>query len=165
MGRGRRASTEYARVHHAARKTIAKQCERCGATPVHAALRPDVPTERLLLDAGINCHYSLDTADYFALCPRCHRRLDGVELRTHCVHGHEYTPENTAYKTDGARRCRTCLREQERRRMADPDKREAKRVYNRDRRPAKSPEAKARHVQQQRDRRAAARAARNETPA
>lgn len=29
--------------------------------------------------------------------------------RTHCKHGHEFTPENTAQGTNG-RRCRTCTR-------------------------------------------------------
>lgn len=29
--------------------------------------------------------------------------------KTHCVHGHEYTPDNTIWRTDsGRRRCRTC---------------------------------------------------------
>jgi hypothetical protein len=28
--------------------------------------------------------------------------------KTHCPHGHEYTPENTKITTTGARRCRTC---------------------------------------------------------
>ena len=32
---------------------------------------------------------------------------------THCVHGHEYTPENTIVRDDGSRRCRTCRRAQE----------------------------------------------------
>jgi len=34
--------------------------------------------------------------------------------RTHCEHGHEFTPENTLWRTDsspGARRCRICHRE------------------------------------------------------
>lgn len=153
MKRTRRASPEYARAHHAARKTIARQCERCGATPVQAALHPETPTERLLFDAGINCYYSLERTDYFALCHPCHRHLDGVELRTHCKHGHEYTETNTVIRSGGARRCRTCRNEQERLRMAIPVKREAKRIYNLERRPEKSDEAKARHIQQQRERR------------
>lgn len=33
--------------------------------------------------------------------------------RTHCVHGHEYTPENTS-RHNGSRRCLTCHRNQER---------------------------------------------------
>lgn len=32
--------------------------------------------------------------------------------RTHCVHGHEFTPENTSLNRRGARVCRTCTREQ-----------------------------------------------------
>lgn len=39
----------------------------------------------------------------------------GAESRhaedTHCPHGHEWTPENTTYGTQGYRRCRTCRRE------------------------------------------------------
>lgn len=31
--------------------------------------------------------------------------------RTHCKHGHEYTPENTISRKDGGRRCRTCKNE------------------------------------------------------
>ena len=154
MRRGRKASPEYARSHYAARKAIAKECERCGAGPVDAALRPDVPTERLLFDVGINCYYSLDRTDYFALCRPCHRRLDGVELRTHCKDNHEYTKENTTLRPSGARRCKICTREQVKRNEATPARREAKRIYNLERRPARSDEAKLRHVQQQRERRA-----------
>ena len=28
--------------------------------------------------------------------------------KTHCRHNHEFTPENTILKSDGARQCRTC---------------------------------------------------------
>lgn len=28
--------------------------------------------------------------------------------KTHCVNGHEFTPENTLTRTDGGRRCRIC---------------------------------------------------------
>lgn len=42
-------------------------------------------------------------------------RLDGADhqrAKTHCPHGHEYTPENTiVFPSDGRRRCRTCRRE------------------------------------------------------
>lgn len=31
---------------------------------------------------------------------------------THCVHGHEFTPENTMANNGGKRRCRTCKNEQ-----------------------------------------------------
>lgn len=30
--------------------------------------------------------------------------------RTHCPHGHEYTPENTKYGKNGGRWCRACAR-------------------------------------------------------
>lgn len=30
--------------------------------------------------------------------------------KTHCDHGHEFTPENTRTDSDGKRRCRTCQR-------------------------------------------------------
>jgi hypothetical protein len=36
--------------------------------------------------------------------------------RTHCKHGHEFTPENTLLRGDGARLCRACLKESARRR-------------------------------------------------
>jgi hypothetical protein len=35
--------------------------------------------------------------------------------KTHCKYGHEYTPENTYIKPNGARRCRACDREVQRR--------------------------------------------------
>ena len=38
--------------------------------------------------------------------------------KTHCVHGHEYTPENTYYHPQGARRCRECHRNESRERAA-----------------------------------------------
>jgi hypothetical protein len=38
--------------------------------------------------------------------------------KTHCDHGHEYTPENTLLRPDGARACRTCRRAWDRERTA-----------------------------------------------
>ena len=29
--------------------------------------------------------------------------------KTHCAHGHEFTPENTYLRTDGSRQCRICI--------------------------------------------------------
>ena len=51
--------------------------------------------------------------------------------RTHCPHGHEYTPENTYInKTSGARICRACARAQ------DMKRRDARRNYWKQRRAA-----------------------------
>ena len=38
--------------------------------------------------------------------------------KTHCIHGHEFTPANTYRRPDGGRQCRTCKSETERRRGA-----------------------------------------------
>jgi len=35
--------------------------------------------------------------------------------KTHCINGHEFTPENTSYVSGGKRRCKTCTRERQRR--------------------------------------------------
>jgi hypothetical protein len=38
------------------------------------------------------------------------------KARSHCEHGHEYTPENIAWRTDSSgRRCLACKRERDRR--------------------------------------------------
>jgi HNH endonuclease len=37
-----------------------------------------------------------------------------LAARTHCTHGHPFDEENTAYKADGSRRCKTCHRDRER---------------------------------------------------
>lgn len=151
------AGKEYMRAHYAARKAIATTCTYCGAVnQVHAALRPDVPAEHIKIDPISKCTFSLSTCDYFALCIPCHRKLDWVELRTHCSHGHEYTPENTHIKPDGSRRCRTCHREQARAHNAQPKNRQIKNKRDKEYRAAHpmTPEQKARKLELQRQRRA-----------
>lgn len=148
--------SEYSRIHYAARQVIASTCENCGSGgPLHAALRSTVDPQILRLDPESGCNYSTNVGDYHALCIPCHRRLDLVEGRMNCKNGHLYTPDNTRMKA-GARVCRTCHREREARRTADPKiqeaKREAGRVW-RQKNPM-SPAQKARKVQQQRARRA-----------
>lgn len=40
-----------------------------------------------------------------------HLTLNGVNARkTHCIHGHEFTPENTIINRHGTRACRECQR-------------------------------------------------------
>jgi len=46
---------------------------------------------------------------------------DHQASKTHCVHGHEFTPENTVDRPEGTRRCRTCRNEADRRRKATPE--------------------------------------------
>lgn len=42
-----------------------------------------------------------------------------TQVKTHCINGHEYTPENTILKNDrGWRRCRICRNESSRRHEA-----------------------------------------------
>jgi hypothetical protein len=44
-----------------------------------------------------------------------HGRSDkGRQAHTHCVHGHEFTPENTGRRRDGFRTCLACRRERDR---------------------------------------------------
>ena len=51
------------------------------------------------------------------------RRSDGPTginyRKTHCVHGHAFTRENTYLRPEGGRRCRTCKRERERTRRGE----------------------------------------------
>lgn len=66
---------------------------------------------------------------YVPRCTRCHRQHDGTmpELiasaaksardKTHCKHGHEFTPENIIWE-HGWRRCRTCHNRRQRKRRA-----------------------------------------------
>ena len=67
-----------------------------------------------------------NTANVVSLCRPCHLRIDGrLDLliekgvqasvaarlaKTHCVHGHPRTPENSYYYPDGRRACRVCQR-------------------------------------------------------
>jgi len=67
-----------------------------------------------------------------SLCRGCHQRIDGrlkqltangvrasIAARlakTHCVHGHPRTPENTYVYPDGVRSCRICHNERRRKR-------------------------------------------------
>lgn len=60
--------------------------------------------------ANLTGIYTRDRESYKALCPPCHRRLDA---KTHCIQGHEFTPENTATRSkkgEAYRACRTCER-------------------------------------------------------
>lgn len=149
-----RPTAGYARAHYAARQVIGSSCERCGTDArLEAALRPDAPAERLTLDPNIRSLYSCSVEDYFTLCIPCHRKLDHVELRPSCASGHAYTPDNTSIKPDSSRRCLTCHRDYEARRLMNPEARAAKNERGRLRKPL-TPAQKERKVALQRLRRA-----------
>ena len=111
---------EYTRIHYHARKHMGTACETCGSTEqLQAALHPRTPASRLrATEAGVP--YSLDPADYHALCFKCHVELD-ASLRNgqppnHCKRGHELTPENTYINSSSRERaCRECIRDKQRR--------------------------------------------------
>lgn len=48
------------------------------------------------------------------LCIPCHR---AIHRKTHCKHGHEYTPENTYWRKNGTRICGECARIEARNRL------------------------------------------------
>ncbi len=51
------------------------------------------------------------------VCKQCHMNRDSVKKQqTHCIHGHEFTSENTIIKTNGTRQCRQCFRNYDRKR-------------------------------------------------
>lgn len=56
--------------------------------------------------------------DLSNLVPSCNTCNDGQakRRRTHCQHGHEYTPENTYIRANGNRVCRECARASDRKR-------------------------------------------------
>lgn len=53
--------------------------------------------------------------DVQAVCAKCHHARDSAKARqTHCINGHEFTPENTGRKPNGTRFCRECHRAHDR---------------------------------------------------
>jgi hypothetical protein len=51
------------------------------------------------------------------------------DLKTHCTHGHEYTPENTFATKRGWRECRACQRDRLRKLREDPKFRASELAY------------------------------------
>lgn len=57
-------------------------------------------------------HYDVEP-----VCSKCHHARDDARVsQTHCIHGHEFTTENTIIKKNGCRQCRECRREKDRNR-------------------------------------------------
>ncbi len=64
--------------------------------------------------------------------------------QTHCKHGHEFTPENTHFRSGNKikRDCLTCRKEYDRQRYNNPERRDAMRAANRRSRAKKRGDAK-----------------------
>jgi len=61
---------------------------------------------------GSTCpHRACVNPDHLEAVPKIVNNRRGVKSRpqkTHCKHGHEFTPENTIRRADGTRKCRVC---------------------------------------------------------
>lgn len=77
---------------------------------------------------GYGAEHHLDVE---AVCKACHVKRDNAKAaQTHCMHGHEFTADNTIIHANGTRHCREC------RRAYDRERRDAEwwREYRRKRR-------------------------------
>jgi len=91
-----------------ARTAFATQpCAECGATV------DQIPIHRHHVDGDT---LNNDPSNIRFLCARHHQRTHRTTA-THCRHGHPYTPENTRVNKRGHRKCLTCLRALEARRV------------------------------------------------
>ena len=55
--------------------------------------------------------------DVEAVCTTCHVARDSAKAaQTRCISGHEFTAENTYWKSNGTRACRECMRRWDRER-------------------------------------------------
>jgi len=91
-------------------------CVDCGG-PAHEWSYNDSSEDALVRKSvnsnGSPVRYSLDLTAYSPRCRHCHRTFDPHPNRskTHCRHGHEFTPENTLLlirATHVERQCRAC---------------------------------------------------------
>lgn len=109
----------YDGAHHRLRrlrgKASAHLCAECGAQAHEWAYDRRDPNELHGEHQGMPVVFSRHITHYEPLCRSCHRRRDSKNGRkTHCVRGHEFTPENTSLTKKGTRVCRKCKREKDR---------------------------------------------------
>ncbi|AIY32482.1 hypothetical protein PBI_MIAZEAL_128 [Mycobacterium phage MiaZeal] len=96
-------------------------CVECGGPAAEWAYDGTDPSER---SSTVNFEgkdypvsYSVWPEFYVPMCFGCHRLRDAgarAAKRTHCIHGHEMTPENTYTRPSrpGTRECITCRKEE-----------------------------------------------------
>lgn len=52
--------------------------------------------------------------DVQSVCTLCHAKRDSARAaQTHCIRGHEFTPDNTQVYSNGTRHCKACMKERE----------------------------------------------------
>jgi len=57
-----------------------------------------------------------------AVCHICHHKRDNLKAKqTHCIRGHEFTPENTFRKPNGNRGCKECRKMHDKNRGRDAE--------------------------------------------
>lgn len=92
--------------------TVAELAERSG-------LKTDTIAERAKKGLTLAEILSPEKRVFMGGWEKAYKRSLAVRTaRTHCVHGHEFTPENTYVTKEGWRNCRACSREKMRRRSA-----------------------------------------------
>lgn len=71
-------------------------CQNCGCATETEAHHPDYSQPLAVIWLCVPCHRGHHSGPYGG--------------KTHCKHGHEYTPENTYYQPCGKRYCAECKR-------------------------------------------------------
>lgn len=96
-------TTEYRILHYWVEKQLGRpsECENCGDTEA-----------RRYEWSNISGKYRREPGDWVRLCVTCHRIIDNQYMKTHCVNGHEYTPDNTYMPPNHkTKECVTCRKE------------------------------------------------------
>lgn len=100
---GKMTLSEYRMLHYWVERELGKpnKCETCLTEE-----------DRRYMWANLSGEYMKDVTDWRRLCGPCHAALDGLgshqSNKKYCVHGHEYTDENTIRDWQGYRKCHAC---------------------------------------------------------
>ena len=82
-----------------------------GAHRIGYELTKGMITKNLVIDHLCKHHSCVnpDHLEQVTMGENIRRGMSHNGNKTHCVHGHEFTPDNTYIPSDGYRRCRKCL--------------------------------------------------------